>query len=121
MPQLGELMNRDDQTEARPFLGARPPGAPEELRSRTLAAAATEFHRRSHCELRAWANWPLRIAWAAAVVLLLVGHLVVPGPPVVSEHGLGLATAAPARGLDPELMEIVELPRISEASLTALP
>jgi len=64
-------MNRE------PFGDLRPPKAPPALRQRVLQAA----HRAARAEPepslteRLWRSRPLRLAWAAAVVLLLSAHL----------------------------------------------
>lgn len=59
----------------------RPPSAPEGLRQRVLAAAATEPERAirqptTRLTDRLWENRSLRLAWAAMVAILLSAHLV---------------------------------------------
>jgi len=115
-------MRRAEYDAEGPFQGMRPQRPPAELRPRALAAAAAAIsHPRPDLWSRLWMNRPLRVAWAAALVLLVSGHFVVTGAPGRPSRAVGLATAGPAEGLDPEIMDIVDLPRISSESLTGLP
>lgn len=83
-------MNRDRH---RLFGTLRPPGAPPELRRRTLSAArgAAEIGRvaappRVPLTDRLWASRPLRVAWAASVAVLL-GVNVWMGRPATGRSG----------------------------------
>jgi hypothetical protein len=73
-------------TPADPLEGLAPPGAPPELRARVLEASRAALLAgpapRDRWSLL-FASRPLRLAWAASVLLLLAGHalLVRPAPP----------------------------------------
>ncbi|MGD2115152.1 MAG: hypothetical protein PVG07_08865 [Acidobacteriota bacterium] len=77
------------RTRRRPFRGLRPPGAPAELRRRTLDAARAapadpvgppEPHPRVVTD-RLWESRPLRLAWALLVVALLGVNLLLDASP----------------------------------------
>lgn len=59
--------------------GLDPPQPPPELRSRVLAAARQRTDSESVPDLwsRLWNHSGLRLAWAASVVLLLAGHVLI--------------------------------------------
>jgi hypothetical protein len=64
------------------FDGLEPPPPPPHLRARVLAAAKAETSGASDVWTRIWQHRGMRLAWAAAVMVLLAGHLfVVPGNP----------------------------------------
>lgn len=82
-----------DPTINRLFEGLEMPKPPPHLRARVLAAARDAATETPDVWSRIWHHRGLRLAWAAAVVLLLAGHLLVlPG------NGAGL------RPIDPNLM-----------------
>jgi hypothetical protein len=88
--------DRNDPVVERLFDGLEPAPPPAELRSRALNAARARSALQPDADLwsRLWNHRGLRLAWAAAVVVLLAGHIVVssPGlgpaadPALVAEH-----------------------------------
>ena len=116
-----------------PLAGLTPSAAPPELKARVLAAtraALLEPPLPVDLFSRVWENRPLRLAWAASVLLLLGGHALVPrsqaAPPVTPPPA---ALARSARGAEAELAAIGRLPRLdldarplrAEAAPRALP
>lgn len=61
------------------FVGLMPPAPPEELKNTVLGAAHTAWENEPEEELwtRLWYHRGLRLAWAGAVMLLVVGHFFV--------------------------------------------
>lgn len=59
------------------FEGLESPAPPPQLRSRVLAAARELKTEKPDLWTRIWNQPGLRLAWAAAVVLLLAGHVLV--------------------------------------------
>jgi hypothetical protein len=92
----------------------RPPPPPAELRARVLTAARHADSTDGSADVwhRLWTSRPLRFAWAATVVGLICGHLLlgadVPAAPV--DHALPVAAAA---GGASELAEIAALDRFT--------
>ena len=74
--------DRNDPVVERLFDGLEPAPPPAELRSRALNAARARSALQSGADLwsRLWNHRGLRLAWAAAVVVLLAGHLAVSSP-----------------------------------------
>ena len=95
--------------------GLEPPQPRPDLRSRTLAAARARMSPESTPDIwsRIWNHRGLRLAWVAAVVLLVAGHaLFVPGtgnefrpidPALIAEHRV-----------DEYLVEMLRPTRISD-------
>jgi hypothetical protein len=109
-------MNEPRHEPPNPLAGLAPPAAPPGLREKVLAAAGMALlepplpvDRWS----RIWENPAGRLAWAAAVVLLLGGHALVPGTRAARPADLSpAALARSARGAEAEILAIVSLPRI---------
>ncbi len=94
--------------------GMEPPVPPPELRELALRPAVQALQRPAVPDLwtRLWQSRPLRLAWAGCTTLLLLGHLVVTllqAKPITSQPPGRLFAHSPS---DPELAEIVELPRL---------
>lgn len=87
-----------------PFRHLEPPPPPDQLRGITLAAAerALAAEARPDPWDRLWRSPAARLAWAAATILLLAGHLVLSLDSVTPRPLI----AAP----DGELADIAELP-----------
>jgi hypothetical protein len=75
--------------------GLQPPQPPPELRLKAIAAARQRMGSETAPDRwsRVWSNRGLRLAWAASVVLLLAGHVLIGGgtgpvidPDLVAEH-----------------------------------
>ena len=104
-----------DAVSERMMDGLEPPQPPPDLRSKTLAAARARMAAGSNPDIwsRIWNHRGLRLAWAAAVVLLVAGHaLFVPGtgnefrpidPALIAEHRV-----------DEYLVEMLRPTRISD-------
>lgn len=95
--------------------GLEPPHPPPDLRSKALAAARARMAAGSNSDTwsRIWNHRGLRLAWAAAVVLLVAGHaLFVPG--TVNEfRSIDRALTAEHR-VDEDLVEVLRPMRISD-------
>jgi hypothetical protein len=93
----------------------QPPGPPPELRERVLTAARAAAATDQGAGLwhRLWTSRPLRLAWAAAVVGLIIGHsLIGPNGPKAPPAGPALPVAA-AAGNAGELAEVAALGRLT--------
>lgn len=93
----------------------RPPLPPENLRSRVLGAAATGLVEAATPDRwsRIWFHRGLRVAWAAVVILLLVGHALVALPAGALRHRAPPRLAAD-RSIDEPLADLLRPVRISE-------
>jgi hypothetical protein len=89
------MKNEDHHDLERLLAGLEPPPPPAGLRVRAVAAARERMAAAPDPDLwlRIWNHRGLRLAWAAAVVLLLAGHVLVssrlgavftPNPPVLA-------------------------------------
>jgi len=96
------------------FSSLQPPVPPPVLRSRVLVAARaalTDGHAPDFWD-RLWTSRPVRLAWAAAVLGLAVGHLAISGrdPRQLAETALPVSSIAVNHG---ELAELAELGRLT--------
>jgi len=89
------------------------PSPPPDLRRRSLVEARLAMARSSHPNFweHLWSNRGLRLAWAASMTALVVGHLVLISPAEIEQ------TNAPGGSIlvatqDPELEAEIALPRI---------
>jgi len=102
--------------EAEPVVSAlTPPAPPPELRGRVLAAAraaASGAGRAPDLWDRLWTSRPVRLAWVAATVGLLAGHLLIGADTPATPVGPALPVAAAARNAG-ELAEIAALCRLT--------
>ena len=102
-----------DREVDRLLAGLEPANPPPGTRDRALAAArAARVHGAKPDDLwaRVWRSRPARLAWAAAVVALIVANLVVSvgrSPQGGSSHRPALASLDNG---EPELIAIAELP-----------
>jgi hypothetical protein len=108
-------MTPDDRKpmDERLFEGLEPPAPPPQLRSRVLAAARELKTEKLDLWTRIWNQPGLRLVWAAAVVLLLAGHvLFVPG------NGVSFDLVDPGlvaeNRLDEHFVDLLRPIRISE-------
>jgi len=100
----------DDHVADRLFDGLRPPQPPPELRERVLleAQAVPATEPLLDVWTRIWENRWLRMAWAASVLVLLTGNLIlIPGQP---EPAIVIAEAS----VDEEVAEFLRPIRIAE-------
>jgi hypothetical protein len=91
-----------------------PPPPPAELRSKTLAAARERMSVEPAPDIwsRVWNHGGLRLAWAASVVLLLAGHVLVgtgSGPKVAPD----LVTE---NRVDDDIVEMLRPVQISDSA-----
>jgi len=113
-------MNGPNRTPLPPELA--PPAPPRALRERALAAAreswgsGAEPARVPDRWTRAWESRPLRLAWAAAVVALLAGHLLLPRAASTKPPAAARAAAVP-----PAAVEAQRPARVSFAESLSLP
>ena len=111
------MKNKRSEIENR-FRGLAPPQLPTALKTRALAAACAVLDRpRSRdwwSELR-WSR-PLRYAWGVAVLLLVIGHLLVPRYLESVSAPLAPPLAASLRNERDELAELVVLPPIDSSA-----
>ncbi len=107
----------DKETLACLLGGLVPPEPPGELHGEVMQAAVAALAREAPRDLwtRLWESRPLRLAWAAVVLLLLLGNLV--APRATSTFRMrGIAPAAAADELD----SIARLPRIDLETLPSI-
>ncbi|MDX2437312.1 MAG: hypothetical protein QNL88_09705 [Acidobacteriota bacterium] len=73
------MKNEYEREDERLLMGLEPPPPPADLRARALAAARQRLAETPAPDLwsKIWHSSGLRLAWAAAVVLLLAGHVLV--------------------------------------------
>jgi hypothetical protein len=110
-------MTRDERD---PFVeqlleGVRPPRPPAALRFKVLAgarASAAAGPSRDRWS-RIWEHRGLRLGWAAAVVVLLIGHLLVT-PRHPGGHATSYAELVAGRRADPEVADLLRPVRISD-------
>jgi hypothetical protein len=111
-------MSQDRPTDEFPFAGLSPPGPPAEARGRVLALAREALAEPVAPDVwtRIWGSRPLRLAWAACVLILIVGHLLIS----VRAPRRGAVPALPAAGssgeLGRELAAVATLPPIDLAA-----
>ena len=108
----------DRQQDTETVLAAlEPPGPPDSLRDRALRRAGAALDRPPAQDrwARIYANRPLRAAWAAAVLGLVVANVLLPRANRRSGEDEFVAGAA---GLAPELRQIAAVPRLREAYLS---
>jgi hypothetical protein len=95
------------------FEGIEPPAPPPKLRSRALAAAREKKSEIPDLWSRIWNHRGLRLVWAAAVVLLLAGHLL-----VIPQTGAVFSPVDPAlvaeNRVDEQFLDLLRPIRISE-------
>lgn len=91
-----------------------PPGPPDSLRDRALRRAAVALDRPPAHDrwARIHASRPLRAAWAAAVVALVVANVLLPRANRRSRED---SFAEGAAGRTPELAQVVAVPRLRES------
>ena len=102
-------------TPADPLAGLAPPGAPPELKARVLAAslkALLSAPARPDRWSLLWTSRPLRLAWAASLLLLLAGHAVLVRPSRPRAETAALPLSHTVSEADAELAAIGRLPRL---------
>lgn len=107
-------MNDDRNDIARLLAALDEPEPPGALRERTLARAQSSWNRPPVPDSwnRVWHSRPLRLAWAAAVVALVVANAALrSGSQARPRTAAADAASREAAGLA-ELQAVVELPRI---------
>ncbi len=112
------MSERNDEV-TRVLAAIAEPEPPHALRTRTLGKAAETWGRppladRWHA---AWASRPLRIAWAAAVIVLVTGNIVVRLSTGTSPRNVASRAARPTPATDRDLQAIASLPQLSPVYL----
>jgi len=96
------------------FSTLQPPDPPAVLRRRVLAAARAALNdgRAPDVWDRLWTSRPVRLAWAASVLGLAIGHLAISGrvPQPPAETAVPVASIAVNHG---ELADLAELGRLT--------
>ncbi len=103
------MSERNDKS-SRPLAALGEPEPPAALRERALAGARAAWERPAYRWQALWESRPLRIAWAAAVVLLVAANVAVRAP--WRSHGGPSAAAPRERSESRELGAVVALPRL---------
>ena len=113
-------MNKKPNGNEPLFPGLRVPEPPEDLRRQVLSRAAEALGKEPRRDLwaRLWESRQARLAWAASVLALAVGHLALPAGNGGTVVETGPASGQPtlARTLpddQDELSVIADLPRLS--------
>jgi hypothetical protein len=100
-----------------------PPHPPSDLEARSLAEARAAMARpavRTDLWTRLWNSRTARLAWAAAVAALVLGHVILSVPARVGSARPGAPLYLAGNALDPELAEATELPRLRSGQLPQL-
>lgn len=100
-------------TPADPLAGLAPPEAPPELRARVLAASRAALLAEPEPRDRwktVWDSRPLRLAWAASLLLLVAGHAVLVRPSRPRTEAAALPLSRSVGEADAELAAIGHLP-----------
>jgi hypothetical protein len=92
-----------------------PPQPPPDLRSKALAAARARMSAEPNPDIwsRIWNHRGLRLAWAATVVLLVAGHVMVAPEAGTTFRPIDPARTAESR-VDDYLVEMLRPTRISD-------
>ena len=104
----------DQLQDTETILGTlEPPGPPDGLRDRVLRRAGAALDRPTAQDrwARIYASRPLRAAWAAMVLVLVVANVFLPRANRRSRESF----VEGATGRTPELREVVDVPRLREA------
>jgi hypothetical protein len=109
------MMTPDDREPVvdRLFEGLEPPAPPQHLRARVLSAARADKPGTVDLWTRIWNHRGLRLAWAAALVILLAGHVLI-------DSGMGVGVSSPDPGLvaenrvDDDIVDLLRPARISD-------
>jgi hypothetical protein len=115
------MSHAPDDDEA-PFSGLEPPVPPPTLRARVLKSARETLEREAARDIwtRVWESRPLRVAWAAATLILLAAHLAVPARPPARDRGASEPAAAPEFDPGGELAAVAGLSPLNEDLLPRL-
>ena len=108
----------DDRPRGPLFPGLRPPAPPPELRRKVLRTAAEALAAEPTRDIwtRVWESRPLRLAWAASVLILLAGHLLVSAHAPWRGAARSHPSAETSREAGRELATVVTLPPIDETA-----
>jgi hypothetical protein len=115
-------MNDGQEDGEAPFSGLLPPAPPAALRERVLQKARVALAREGVSDVwtRIWESRPLRVAWVAATLLLVVAHLVITVRPPAPARRASEPAAAPAWDPAGELAAVAGLSPLNEELLPRL-
>lgn len=115
-------MNDGQEDGETPFSGLLPPAPPAALRGRVLLKARVALAREGVSDVwtRIWEYRPLRVAWAAATLLLVVAHLVITVRPPALGRRASEPAAAPNWDPAGELAAVAGLSPLNEELLPRL-
>jgi hypothetical protein len=105
------------------FAGLEPTRPPAHLRARVLALERAAVQRADPPDVwaRLWKSRSLRLAWTAAILLLVLAHTAISLPSRARPISAGIRDASMGRPQDPELEALLRLPRLDESTLPAIP
>jgi hypothetical protein len=95
--------------------GLKPPLPPPELRSKALAAAREQLTAEAVPDVwsRIWNSRGIRLAWAASVMVLLVGHILATLSPAKASTSVDPSLVAEHR-VDEDYVDLLRPIRISD-------
>ncbi len=107
-------MNDLDDEISKALTGLEEPEPPSGLRDLALARARAAWGRPAVIDRwrRAWESRPLRLAWAAAVLLLAAANVAVRASAVPGSRSRGTSAASTVRSPGGGLRAVVALPRL---------
>lgn len=116
------MMSHAPEDGEAPFSGLEPPVPPPALRARVLKSARETLEREAARDIwtRVWESGPLRVAWAAATLLLLAAHLAIPARPPARDRGASAPAGAPVFDSGGELAAVAGLSPLNEDLLPRL-
>lgn len=115
-------MNDGQKDGEAPFSGLVPPAPPAALRERVLQKAREALAREGGSDVwtRIWECRPLRVAWAAATLLLVAAHLIITVRPPASPRRASEPAVAPVWDPEGELAAVAGLSPLNEELLPRL-
>jgi hypothetical protein len=116
------MMSHAPEDGKAPFSGLEPPAPPTALRGRVLANArkALALEGARDAWTRIWESRPLRLAWVAVTLLLVVAHVVLTVRPPERGGGASRSAAAPSPDVAGELAAVAGLSPLNEDLLPRL-
>jgi len=115
-------MSQGPEKDDLPFSGLEPPAPPAALRGQVLKSTRDALAREVGRDVwtRIWESRPLRLAWAAATLLLVAAHLVVSARTPLAGRREAALPSAPAADPAGELSAVAGLSPLNENLLPRL-